>query len=390
MKVDYSKYADKIKFWRQAIEAAKKFTGTSPPSLFIGRSFYPKVFVGILSPPQQQQGAEILDSPEMWYANRASISDILNFRGQMVYSRFKTSSVRRPQGRLEETVQEVAMAKKSTDVEVELRKNPQFRFMFNSWATPVGNPAPVEKVQLAGNPSVEKKVEYVVSDLDLKAQQGVVELYRHGIETSRLEKIFSAGLLGVPFQRKFVPTRWGITAVDDIIGKSLREEVKKLPEISEITLFHNEYLGNHYEILLLPSQYEFELVEIWNTDLSMPSIGSDYEAYWGRKDYASNTHGAFYAGRLAVLEYLNRAGRQASVLIVREILPSYDIPMGIWQLRETVRGAFENSPEKFEDIESAVNRINSRVLSSSKWPGSSRIIVNNKKQTKLASFFKKK
>ncbi len=389
MKVDYSKYLDKVRFWKTVIENAKEFIGTSPPTIFVGRFFYPKVNVGILSPPQHIENAAILDSPEDWYKMQANISDILHFRGQMIFSRFRTSSVRRPSGKLEEVTQEVAMAKKQTDVEIELWKNPKFNFMFNPWHAPIGNPAPIVKARLTENPTVERKVDYVISDLDLKANNAVIDLYSEGLQTSRIQKIFSAGLIGVPIQRKFVPTRWSITAVDDIIGKSLREKIKDFPELNEIQLFHNEYLGNHYEILVLPKEYQFELVEVWNSDLPKPSIGSDYEQYWGRKDYATNTHGAFYAGRLAVLEYLMKIKRQASILIVREILPSYDIPMGIWQLRETVRGAFETSPEKFTTVGQAIEKINSRLISSGKWIAKSKFVAGLKEQTSIKKFINK-
>lgn len=386
MRVDYSKYLDKVRFWQSIVENAKDFVGTSPPTIFVGHAFYPKVYVGILSPPQHEENAFILDSPEDWYKTRAGISQILQFRGQMIFSRFRTNSVKRPSGKLEEVTQEVAIAKKQTDVEIELWKNPRFNFMFNPWHMPIGNPAPVVKARLTENPSIERKVDYVVSELDLKAERAIVELHSSGLQTSRIQKIFSAGLLGVPMQRKFVPTRWSITAVDDIIGKNLRETVKDFPEISEITLFHNEYLGNHYEILLLPNHYQFELVEVWNMNSQNPTVGSDYEPYWGRKTYANHTEGAFYAGRLGVLEYLNRIKRQASILIVREILPSYDIPMGIWQLRETVRGAFENTPEKFATVTQAIEKINSRLISSGKWIVKSRLINDLKEQTSIKKF----
>ncbi len=388
MKVDYSKYIDKVKFWKQTIENAKNFTGTSPPSLFVGRAFYPRVFVGLLSPPQHKENAEVLDSPEIWYKQQANISQILNFRGQMIYSRFR-SAVKQPQGKLIETTQEVAMAKNPADIEVELRKQPKFRMIFDSWAQPVGSPALVESVRLTENPHVESKVDYVTSDNDLKAQNAVSELYRHGLQVSRIQKIFSAGLLGTKLQRKLVPTRWSITAVDDLVGKSIVEKVKDYQEISEFMLFSNEYLGNHYEILLIPGTYQYELIESWTNDFGVPTLSADYERYWLRESYATGTHGAFYAGRLAVAEFLEKIKRQAAVLIVREISPEYDIPVGIWQLRETVRGAFNKSYEKFDNLESAVQKICERVRVGNKWKVKSLLLRDLRNQNTLTSFLKR-
>lgn len=386
MKVDYSKYADKVMFWKSVVENVKDFTGTSPPSVFVGRYSYPKVFVGVLSPPQQFESTEILDSPEGWYKERASIEKILGYRGQMVYSRFQTASVKANPGKLEEVVQEVSMAKKSADVEINLRSNPRFSFDFDYRSSPVGSPATALNMKLTSNPSVEHKVDYVVSDTDLRATGAVLKLYNSGLQISRLQKIFSAGLLGVPFQRKLVPTRWSVTAVDDIIGKSLVKEIRHMPEINEHLLFHNEYLGNHYEILMIPNEYQFELVEVWNS-MGWSSVGVDYEPHRGIKGYADNTHGAFYAGRLAIAEHLHKMKRQASVLIVREILPSYDVPLGIWQMRETVRGAFEREPEKFSSLQDALLRISKRITVGLKWKLKSLLLKNLREQKKLTTFF---
>jgi hypothetical protein len=378
------KILERAKFWKSTVEAAKNFTGTSPPSIFVGKAFYPKIYVGILSPPSQQSAADLLDSPEKWYQNKASIDQIVGYRGQLIYSRFR-SDVKSFKGRLSETVQEVAMSKKPTDVEIELKRNPKFQFSFNPVTTIIGNPAPILRARLTENPSVERKVDYLVSDVDVKATNAVKELYLHKLPVSRIQKIFSAGLLGIQVERKMVPTRWSITAVDDIIGKILMNKVKDYHNLGEFRLFSNEYIGNHYEILLMPREYQYELIECW-TAFGKVEFYSDYEPYWGRKDYAVNTHGAFYSGRLAVMEYLDKIKRQATVLIVREILPTYEIPLGIWQMRETVRGAFIHPYEKFDSLEQAIKRISERITVKGSWKSRSKLLKKLKEQKRIAQF----
>lgn len=389
MEIDYSKVMDKVKFWKATIESAKDFTGTSPPSIFCGKYGYPRIFVGVLSPPMHMERAVAakLDSPEHWYESRATIEQILNFRGQMIYSRFR-SPVKGASGKLVETTQEVAMVKKPVDVEVELKKQPKFNMRFDSWAKPIGNPAPLNKIQLTENPPIERRVDYMVSDMDIKTQDAVAKLYKYRIPVSRIQKIFSAGLLGVRFQRKFVPTRWSVTAVDDIIGRAIINKVKTYQQLSEICLFSNTYLGNHYEILLIPGAYEYELVEAWDLDSPYPKMGSDHERHWLREKYASHTHGAFYSGRLAVGEYLEKIKRQAMVLIVREVRPEYWAPVGIWQLRETVRGAFIKPFEKFDTIEQAIDGICSKLTIGKKWIRKSKLLRELRLQKKITSFVK--
>jgi hypothetical protein len=267
----------------------------------------------------------------------------------------------------------------------------------NNYSPPVGNPATIKEAKITNNVRIPRKVDKIVSDTDLKAEDATNLLYMNGVPVSKIEKIFSVGLLGLPFQRKLVPTRWSITGVDDMLGKILRERVKHYTELDEIQVFQNEYIGNHYEIILIPGAYEYELIEvkqpksIWNPYGKQPAIYSDYESYWGRKDYAGATAGAFYAGRLAVLEYLDEIKRQATVLIIREVLPAYYAPLGIWQMRETIRGAFKNLPEKFETLDSAFNFITHRLQVPIKNVlNESKLIRKISEQKKLYKFFKNK
>lgn len=385
MRVDYSKYLDKIKFWKDVIENAKSFTGTSPPSVFVGKAFYPRVFIGILSPPKHDENASVLDSPEKWYQQKASIDQILNYRGQMIYSRLKTASIKPATSKLIDVVQEVAMSERKADVEIELKKNPEFKFSFSNYFAPVGNPAPIDKARLAENPKVDVKVEKAVGDTDLKAQEAVSYLYRH-VPVSNIQKIFSVGLLGLPVQRKFVPTRWSITGVDDIIGKYLLERVKTYGELDEIRMFSNEYIGNVFYILLIPKQYQFELIEIWDVDKPSPSVGSDYEPCWGRKTYADVTGGGFYASRLPILEYLEKINKQASVLIVREIKPEYFAPVGVWKIRETVRDAFNKPFERFDNLDQAFNRISQLCVTKSRWKKESKLFKILREQKNIAGY----
>ena len=376
-----------MKFWKQTIEAVKDFDGTSPPSIFVGSSNYPKVFMGILSPPVKRPDADMLDSPEKWYAAQATIEQILGYRSEMIYSRFETDikPTQSTQSKLIEIMQEVAINKNPTELEVKLQKSPIFKFNLDMHTTPIGNPAPLRQARVTSNVSGGKHVEYVVSDVDYKAVAAISNLYKYGIPVSRLQKMMSAGLLGMKIERKFVPTRWGITAIDDVIGKMLREEIKDCKIIDSIRLFSNEYIGNKYFVLLVPDAYQYELVEIWNLE-GMQSISADYEPYDGRKTYASTTAGAFYAGRLAATEYLRKIKRQASILIVREVSKEYSVPMGIWQMRETVRGAFAKKSENFSTIKEALQSVNGKLASGNKWIQRSKLLKILNQQTKVTQF----
>jgi len=358
----------RLNFWKSTIENVKdSFFGTSPPSVFVGKFGYPRVNVGILSPPVEIENAEKLDSPEIWYQEQSTIREILDYRSEMINSR-TNYSVKRPKGNLLETMQELAMAKEATDIEVWLKSKPKFRFSVNNFTPPIGNPAVIKEAMITENVKIPRKVDEVVSDTDMKAGEATLSLYYHSIPVSKIEKIFSVGLLGLPFQRRLVPSRWSWTAVHDIIGENLREKIINYPEISEFKLFNAEYIGNHFEILLLPGSYEYELIEIkhpksvWNPYGKYPAIYSDYENHWGRKTYAENCGGSWYAAKIGVLQYLENINRQAKILIIREVLPSYYAPLGVWVIENTVKDAMQKNYENFSTLEEASKKINERLL----------------------------
>ncbi|MDY6774062.1 MAG: hypothetical protein SVS85_02580, partial [Candidatus Nanohaloarchaea archaeon] len=117
---------------------------------------------------------------------------------------------------------------------------------------------------------------------------------------------------------------------------------------------------------LIPGQWEYELVEIkgagsvWAPgDRSF--VKSDHEGYGGRTTYVDETAGGYYAARLGPLEYLDRINRQSKVLIVREVTDDYWAPLGVWVVRETVRGAFQNDYGVVEDMNTALENIRRQV-----------------------------
>jgi len=334
----------------------KEFSGSSPPEIFVGRYNYPNVNIGILSPTTFGDN-KLMTSPEEWNKNNLTINQITNLRNQLIYGRTKKHI--KKTSRFLETMQEVAMTHKSISASFKLKRTITKNYEKESRAPLISNAAQVDKVRLDENPHIKKKVDYIVSDTDVKSQLAMVELGKSRIGSEQIIKLLSAGLLGLGKNRKLVPTRWSITAVDDTLSKEKLKSLRYAPEISEITVFHGEYLGNHYEFLLLPGTWSFEVIEI---SLVSKESWQDYEGFFPRKKYADSVTGAYYANRLAVTEYLEKIKRQASVLVLREIRPEYTTPLGVGILREASRSSFKlgktfnTLDEAFQDIQSRLRQ----------------------------------
>ena len=122
--------------------------------------------------------------------------------------------------------------------------------------------------------------------------------------------------MGVKKNRKLVPTRHSITAIDDTLGKQLITNIKQYPTLDEYRLYSGVYFGNVYFILMFPEIWSYELFEmylpgaVWNFTGKI-ELMTDYEDYYGRKGYASNCVGGYYTVKLAILEHLTQRKRQA-------------------------------------------------------------------------------
>ncbi|PSQ49766.1 hypothetical protein BRD19_03165, partial [Halobacteriales archaeon SW_7_65_23] len=161
--------------------------------------------------------------------------------------------------------------------------------------------------------------------------------------------------------------RWSITAVDDTVGQYLRGGLQHSNSVDTVQVWANEYMGNRYWVILTPGNWEFELVEmkapdsVWNPEASDYYLASAHEGYEGRTGYVEETAGAYYAARLGVLEHLRERDRQAKCLVLREVTDDYWAPVGVWQVREGVRHAFENEPATAETFHGAIQQLSGQL-----------------------------
>ena len=344
-------------FRRQEPLASTNLFGASPPSAFVGSYGYPKVLAGPLVPPVSED-TSLMDAPEQWVDQ--DLWDILRFRLTLVRGKAarRVIDARSPDPLLR-TVQEEAMSARPVDMEMWLTKRPFLEGPFSARAAPTGPSADIRKLALAENPKVPRRVDYVVDDTDLRAVEGVADLYGHGVAQSHITRIFSVGLLGMGANRKLVPTEWSITAVDDILGKRLLERVRGYPWINEYRVYAHTGLANTVAILLAPSAWMYEGLEAWHPE-SNPLPGHDHEFFHGRKDYPRQLEGAYHAVRLPVLELLERERRQAGAVAFLEVEREWN-PLGVWRFRELARAALAKPPETFDGLPDALAAMGRKV-----------------------------
>ncbi len=369
--------------YRLVAPLGEELAGSTPPSVFVGRHGYPRVRLAPLVPPLRGD-TSIYDSPERWVGMR--LDEILSMRLSLVRA-YTYVNVKRGGGRLVEELRELALSSRPVDVEARLRGRPR-GVALDEHVPPLGPASPLERLEVAGNPRVERPVEKAYGDTDLGAAEAVVMLYESGVPVSRISRIFSVGALGVKGRRRLVPTRWSITAVDDVVSRHLIGKVKGMGELGEYLVYIHRAPRNVFAAILLPGRWRYEWIEawyphtVWNPGGEL-EVEGDWEGYRGRTRYAS-LGGCYYAARLATAEHLLRLRRQAGAVLVREVYEGFYDPIGVWFVREHVRAMFRERPFRAASLEEAVSLVARHTrLPAERWVAASRLLRDELKQRSI-------
>ncbi len=363
--------------------------GASPPGVFVGRMGYPKVLVGPLIPPDHGD-TSVMDTPELWLGK--TIDEIVDLRFRLVRGK-RGVDVRQVDsgGKVVEMTRELAMARGPAEVDAEFAKKPSGRIILDDEIQPFGPSAPIKSMNL-GTYRLDPKIEKAHFDSDLKALPAILDLYGDGVYVSKIQRAFSVGAFGEEEARRFVPTRWSITAVDSMLSKNLVKRVRRHPLVNEYRVYESWSLDNRFEVLMLPSAWSYELVEAWypntawNPSGTRVAIFSSSEGFRGRTTYAE-IGGCYYAARLATCEQLDRERRQASVVILRESHPGYIMPVGVWNVRENVRNAVQGRYVGFDTLHGALSHIASRLdIDLATWIRNSKVLQDRIYQRKVDDF----
>jgi hypothetical protein len=284
------------------------------------------------------------------------------------------------------------MSERPAETEATFEKTPvvdvhmQKELRLDHVAPPFGPAAPLRGFKMSSL-SADQRIETVYYDTDLRAADAMMELYRRSVEMSIIQRVLSMGMLGVKKKRKLVPTRWSISATDDIISSMLVKEIEMNPTIDLFEVTRYSHLANYYSIILIPDdRWIFEMIESWFTSRGQVAIGADKEDERGL-NHNPTIAGAYFAARLAVAEHLARRHKKAGAIVLREIHPNYVMPLGVWQIREGVREALKKPPQKFERFDHAMSFACSYMsLSKNEVVQKSWLWKSFKGQTKISDF----
>ncbi|MHB8606159.1 MAG: Nre family DNA repair protein [Thermoplasmatota archaeon] len=370
-----------------------EFAGPSPPAVFVGRFGYPKVSVGPLLPPlPDADAAALARTADTRALAGLDIASILRLRAQLLGSK-ATMDVNRPTDATHalDAARELAKSDRALETEVATAKPPRLSFepRVDGFALPMGPSVNVVRARLTENAPVARRVDAAVSDVHADAATAATEMYGGGVSVDQIQRLLSVGLLGVEKRRRLVPTRWSITATDDILGKQILERVRVHATLDAVEVRSASLFGNHFWVVFVPAMWQYEMIEAWKTQATGSAsgwtFGRDAEGFRGRTDYASDITGAYYAARLAALEHLDARARQAATFVYREITEDYWAPLGVWVIREGVRHAMQAEPRVFESAEAA----HAALAGESRWkewPRHATLLRDVRRQRRIEDF----
>ncbi|MBU0532953.1 Nre family DNA repair protein [Candidatus Micrarchaeota archaeon] len=341
--------------WR-SIDVSEKLDGSSPPSVFIGSHGYPKVAVGPMITPSEGD-TFVMDTPEEWIPRKYNQDDIIRFRLGLVRGK-KEVGIKDLDDKVVRKIQEISLASTSVESEVEFRYKPH-GVTFNEEHQPFGPSASLERFDI-GNVKWETHLEKAYYDTDWKAAEAIGELYGEGVLFSQMQKALSTGTMGVGKNRRLVPTRWSITAVDSMLADHLYDQIRWYDAIDNYQVYEFSSLNNYYAVILTPTPWQYEWIEAFIHVLGKEEvIFADQEWLKPKTEYSS-VGGCYYTCKFAVLEALEKMKKQAGAIVLREAYEGY-VPLGVFNVRENVRSAMKQVPREFESYRAALNYVSTKL-----------------------------
>ena len=371
----------------KSVKVGKNLEGSTPPSVFIGRWSYPKVYAGPMMVGEAGD-TSIMDSPESWIGQNKQQEDIINYRMSLVRGKqlIKIDDLENP---FVEKLQDISLASKSIDSEATFGRTPTGS-MITEDSSPHGPSAVIKKFDIDAV-KWDRQLEKTFYDTDLKAGDAVVDLHNKDVPFTAMQKAFSVGAIGTKNKRRLVPTRWSITACDSTLADRFLKEVRKFEQIDTYRVFEFGALNTYYVIILTPTEWQYEWYEAFIKIIGNERlIYSDYETNGGKKEY-SCVGGCYYTAKMAVLDYLMKVKKQSGLLILREAYENY-VPLGVFNVRENIKEAMLRPYKEFETLEESLKYAGTKLRIPIKEFVKEGTLMNemlHTKQTTLDMYFKK-
>jgi len=88
-----------------------------------------------------------------------------------------------------------------------------------------------------------------------------------------------------------------------------------------------------------------------------------------------------------VAEHLASEGKQAAALVLREIHPGYILPVGVWNVRESIRATLHQPYEAFDGFEGAFcHALDQLTIAREHWVATCDLVKDSLYQKRLTDY----
>lgn len=345
--VEAKRLAEKIKkLYGRRILLKDNFNGITPPSNLVTVKKYPILNLGVLA--SEETVNLNIEDPSYLATKNYSFEDIIKHKSLLINFYTPVSAYDVKDNKFYEKVLEISQSIKSLDIEVKIKKIFEERFHTKIFSF-FGFKGKIEQLSINDNPKIPN-ILYEISEIS--AKEGVVKLYESNFSDYYISRLFSLGFFGYSINRKLVPSKWSITAVQRIIEEKINREIKDFKIISSYFLSQNRIYGNDLYGIIFPGNGEVEMLEVlmpgsaYNREGNYPIIGKDSES------------GGYYAVRLSFKEFLRMNKFRANLLLIRVVTNEYKFPLGSWVLREGTKIMFKKKIEIYSSMNEILNHLN--------------------------------
>ena len=332
---------------------------------------------GLLFSPERTR-CTLLDNPPMWWGR--TIQEIYDLRRELVWGTLPPWSAlpKRLHGDYLKIPVSSSPLKVACTFQRELRPVSHFRRL------PVGGHiGRLADLRIIDDYAPDRSIETVISRRDSGASEDIIALSEAGMDVYRISELLSAGLLGSQERKRIIPTKSAIVVVDKTVSDHFLSRVIDFPTVDCFEVYYSRYLDTTYAVLVMPGRWEHEQVRTVYSSEGW-RVESQSETFKEKPVFPGQIGGSYFAGRFAVAGGLHRRRRQGRALLFREILDRNTIAVGAWQVRESLRHAFEEDPQCYERLEDAIADVsNSLKMPSQLWRQNSRLLSRPGRQTTL-------
>jgi hypothetical protein len=379
-----NEFFKQIKAYQKTLKPTKEIEGFGSAPI-VGEKNYP--FLQIHNSSNEDKANNFMNSGEIV---KQGYKDIFELKAKNILGSTQNTHIRRTTDRINNEIIDIYKSKKAIEFNSTFETEIKFdKVLTNKFAGVVGSKNELESLNATENTATNKQIEKYESN-DAKAKEAVIKLYEKGENEQQIIHLLALGIFGVSINKKLVPSKWAITAYDTMIQTHLHKKILKYNPINQYEVYYYQNKSDTHVNILLPDNYMGTHTEDWANSYSDEWNGFNVD--WFNNSNKLSTPealnaGGYYATKIALNEHLNSRKKQAAAIMIRRIR-DYDVPLGVVFVRECVRESFKHQVFKTSSFSELDNFIKTKFPDHYKHFINSKVLKEQKKQTKLNQFFK--